>query len=104
MRCPECGTNLFERTERNAEGTVEKTFHCYNCGSIWRPDSEDDVPECRVGKPTVPKVRVELAFRCYCVRTIFSKRPSPLTMSSTLRDSANATTRWPLLIPTHSPV
>ena len=74
---PECGTNLFERTERNAKGTVKKTFHCYNCGSIWRPDSEDDVPECRVGKPTVPKVKVELALRRYCARTIFSKRPSP---------------------------
>ena len=49
MRCPECGTNLFERTERNAEGTVEKTFNCYNCGSIWRPDSEDDVPDVESG-------------------------------------------------------
>ncbi len=78
MRCLECGTNLFERTERNAEGTLEcPSLALMVFGSIWRPDSEDDVPECRVRKPTVPKVRVELALRRYCARTIFSKRPSP---------------------------
>ena len=56
MRCAKCGTNLSERTERNAEGTVEKTFHCYNCGVVRIPDSEDDVPEGGVENPKVPKV------------------------------------------------
>ena len=44
MRCPECGTNLFERTERNSEGTVEKTFHCYNCGVVQIPDTAEPTP------------------------------------------------------------
>ena len=34
MSCPKCGTNLDEIVDRNAEGTVVKTFHCYKCRLI----------------------------------------------------------------------